>query len=100
MNRVPVPRLVFALLLSFSALGLAAQESELQPWVLVVPPANETGNTTLDPIGTTIAETIRFNLRLLGDFEVRELPPERISEAVIEGEEQALASLAESATMD
>lgn len=100
MKKDVLPLLLSTLLFFFSGLGLGAQERELQPWVLVVPPANETGNTTLDPIGTTIAETIRFNLGLLGDFEVRELPPERISEAVIEGEEQALATLAESATMD
>ena len=77
-----------------------AQEAAPAPWVLVVPAANETGDPTLDPIGSNVAQTISLTLRLLGDFEVRELPPEAIPGDVIAGNPAALRRFADRQTMD
>lgn len=70
------------------------------PWVLVLPADNQTGNASLDPIGTTVADTISLTLRLLGDFEVRELPAEEIPAAVLRGNLSALRSFSTQQTMD
>lgn len=80
--------------------NVAAQNTSIAPWVLVVPAANQTGNSALDPVGGTVADTIELTLRLLGDFEVRELPPERIPDGVIRGDPAALEAFSERETMD
>ncbi|MFO8042936.1 MAG: hypothetical protein R6U25_07030, partial [Alkalispirochaeta sp.] len=79
---------------------VVAQDASIAPWVLVVPAANQTGNSALDPVGGTVADTIKLTLRLLGDFEVRELPPERIPEGVIRGDPAALEAFSQRETMD
>ena len=65
-------------LLFWAVASPGAQEPDLTPWVLVVPPANTTGDRSLDSVGDTVAETIEIALRQLGDFELRELPNAQI----------------------
>ncbi|MDA3948133.1 MAG: hypothetical protein PF508_02815 [Spirochaeta sp.] len=82
----------FLVLLLYAVASPGAQALDLTPWVLVVPPANTTGNPSLDPVGDTVAETIEITLRQLGDFELRELPAERIPAGVIAGEGFAISA--------
>ncbi len=77
-----------------------AQDEPLAPWVIVVPAANRTGNSALDPIGTTVADTIELTLRLLGEFEVQELTADRIPSGVVDGDVNALKEFSERETMD
>ncbi|HKK48173.1 MAG TPA: hypothetical protein VJ932_03710, partial [Alkalispirochaeta sp.] len=91
-------RVFIATLLAFTTVGLSAQTPA--PWVLVLPAQNETGNAALDPIGSTVADTISLTLRLIGDFEIREIPAEEIPEAVVAGDPAALREYAEEQTMD
>lgn len=86
---------LIALFVLFSG-AASAQE----PWVLVIPSENQTGNAALDPIGATVADTISLTLRLLGDFDVRELPAESIPPAVVSGDVAALRTFAAEQTLD
>jgi TolB-like protein len=80
---------------------LPAQSSDhLAPWVVVVPVYNETEAAALDAVGDSIANTIGLSLRLLGDFEVRTVPRDRIPAEVIAGVRESVAAFAERETMD
>lgn len=80
---------------------LPAQSSgHLAPWVVVVPVYNETEAAALDAVGESIANTIGLSLRLLGDFEVRTVPWDRIPAEVIAGDRESVAAFAERETMD
>jgi hypothetical protein len=92
MHRITIVAVFFVLVIG----AASAQE----PWVLVIPSENQTGNAALDPIGATVADTISLTLRLLGDFDVRELPAESIPPAVVSGDVAALRTFAAEQTLD
>ena len=92
--------LLCILLLGTSATLLFAQEEALKPWILVVPPENRTDNSALTPAGVTVAQTMELTLQLLGEYEVRFVDPDRIPEAVISGDLDALEEFAEERTLD
>ena len=85
-------------MLTVATTGMVAQDTA--PWVLVLPADNQTGNPSLDPISTTVADTISRTLALLGDFEIREVSPEDIPEEVLRGNPSALRAFSNQQTMD
>ncbi|GEM_PF-6514512 len=101
-RQLPSARLThaIAIVLAVCTGPVIQAQQDLAPWVLVVPAANETGNPALDPVGASVAQTIDTSLRILGDFDVRSIPSERIPPDVIDGDPNALEAFAEAETMD
>jgi hypothetical protein len=60
-------------LLALLVHGVGAQtlDDELQPWILVVTPANLTGNAALDPLGLAVADSVELTLNLLGSYRIQ-----------------------------
>jgi hypothetical protein len=67
---------------------------------VVVPVYKETEAAALDAVGESIANTIGLSFRLLGDFEVRTVPRDRIPAEVIAGVRESVEAFAERETMD
>ena len=91
--------IAFALLVH--SVGAQTLDDELQPWILVVTPANLTENAALDPLGLAVADSVELTLNLLGSYRVQpRLQEEQVPEGVRTGNLDALAAFTEERTLD
>lgn len=91
---------LFMMLFGFIPVGTFGQDSPRPRTVAVVPPANRSGEPSLDSVGITASQTIEHSLMMLDDFEVRPLANEIVPPAVVDGEPAALAQFAREEVAD
>ena len=90
--------LVLCLLLLSAATPSFAQSET--PEILVITPVNRTDDVSMDRVAAAVGDTIELTLGLLGDYAVRQVEGERLTEGMRSGDRQEIADFAEQNGLD